>query len=205
MSCGRSSAISGARSGFGWQSTAIRVRLWVWRLEREPKRQLASCGPRSLPSTANVRFVTAISGKPMRPFCRPSAIEPLARRVAKPATSSVSTTPCASAVVGWFGKRSRSRRRRPITSAPFGTTSTTITHDNAPNSTSLLVYDYPPKRHGFVLSDDSVQARPKAWAAAGVTPTSSTGGRPSRGTEGPTCPYGETPSSARARVSARRR
>jgi hypothetical protein len=142
MSCGRSLATNGARNGFGWLTTVRRARLWVWRLEHEPKRRHASCGPPYLHCIANARFATPISGKPMRRFCHPNAIERLARRVAKPRISSVSTIHCASGVVGWFDKHSRSRKRRPITSAPFGITSTIITHDNAPNLPSLPMHDY---------------------------------------------------------------
>jgi hypothetical protein len=113
-----------------------------WRLRRERKQPHASCGLHFQLFTVNVRSTTRISGKRMQPFCRQSATELLARRVVRPATSSASTRPCASAVADWFARRSRSRKRRPITSARFGTTSTTITHDNAPNSSPLPVHDY---------------------------------------------------------------
>jgi insertion element IS1 protein InsB len=50
--------------------------------------------------------------------------------------------PYANAVAVWCAKRSRSRKSWPTTSVPFGTTSTTITHGNAPNLVSLLMHDY---------------------------------------------------------------
>ncbi len=143
MNCGRLSARNDASSGSGWPSIAPRAKSSAWRLERGQKRPHAGCGPRLHRSIVNVPSATPIIGRRMPPSCHRNGIVPSGKIVAKLIISSGSTIRCANAVVGWFAKRSRFRRRWPITLAPSGISSTTITHSNARNSPSLLLHDYP--------------------------------------------------------------
>jgi hypothetical protein len=66
----------------------------------------------------------------------------------------------------------RSRKRRPTTSVPFGIISMTITHDDAPNSLSLLVYDYQINIFGAYIRRDgwcgSFRARHARYGALDV-------------------------------------
>lgn len=142
MSCGHLSAGSAGSSGSGWRWTVIRARLLVSRSGHEPRRQLASFGPRFHQSTASVQLPTLIFGRPTRQFFRPNVIEQSAKTVAIPIISSASTTPCASAVAASSERRSRFRKSWSITSARSGTLSTTITQSNAQNTASLLLHDY---------------------------------------------------------------
>jgi hypothetical protein len=81
-------------------------------------------------------------GRDMLRSCPRNDIVRLGRTRAKPIILSGSMIPCTNLVADWCARRSRSRKRRPTVSVPSGITAKTISHDDAPNSVSLLVYDY---------------------------------------------------------------
>ena len=143
MNCGRLSVRNDARNESGSQSIAKRAKSSAWRLGREPKPQLENSGRTSRLFIANVPFATRIFGRRMQPSCHRNVTVLVARKADKPTTSSGLTIRCANVVVDWCVKHSRSRKSWPITSVPFGISSTTITHSSTQNRTSLLLHDYP--------------------------------------------------------------
>ena len=92
MNCGRLSARNAAKNGSGWQSIVKHARLWAWQLGRGRKRLRANCGPVYQQSIANVRSVTRIFGRRMRPSCHRNVTVQLERKADKPTTSSGLTT-----------------------------------------------------------------------------------------------------------------
>lgn len=144
MNCGPTWERNGSSNGSGSRSLATPARLWGWTSEPAPKQQHDGWGPPFRQCTDSVRSVIPISGRPMRRYSRPNAIERSAKTAAKPTILNAATTRCANAVVGWSAKPSRSRKSWPIILVRFGTLSITITLSNAPNATSLLLHDYQP-------------------------------------------------------------
>ena len=78
----------------------------------------------------------------MRKSCHQSDIVQWAKRRGRRITSSALTTPSASVAAAWFARPFRSPKSWPIISAPSGTSSITITQNNAPNVASLYLHDY---------------------------------------------------------------
>ncbi len=127
-SCGRSWITRGTNSGFGLRSMRTHVKSLAFTLGHATKPQPASCGNPCLRYIANVQLLTPIFGQPTQQFYQASGIVRSAKRRARPAILSDSTTRSDNGCLDWCEKPCPFLSRWKITLVPFGILCITTMH-----------------------------------------------------------------------------